>query len=328
MVIPSPKMVLQPFSVLVAIWGPALIEWSEAIEWAESLEWPLMIPGFLAFIVGTGLAYRLYVVDKGAQEATLQDRLKRIVPAVPGVLVVIVGAVLVRAFGIWGSGFAVLGDLCVVSGGALAWFYRDIGFDKLYDKTIIDGLIAKVTAFVVAALGTVLRAFQTGVVHVYALAMVVGVVVMGWFFVAPHADTTVAKGGDDYTITAGSGAGYLDYTYEWSQCEPVKKQWSDEYAKANTSALKAAELEFLNAKHASCDAPGDKWTAVGKEGFTDQAEVKLHIDADGDEIPEAARPVRLRAKNTFSASLRDWTSTSVTQVPRQVKPKMLEVGQN
>ena len=58
--------------------------------------------------------------------------------------------------------------------------------------------------------GTVLRAFQNGVVHVYAAVMVVGLGGLGWFFVVPHAerDRRRRAGDDDYVVTAAPGLGY------------------------------------------------------------------------------------------------------------------------
>ncbi len=72
----------------------------------------------------------------------------------------------------------------------------------------IDGVLARFTALVVAASGTILRAFQNGVVHVYAAMMVVGLAVMTWFFAVPHANATVVDAGnDDYVVTAAPGVG-------------------------------------------------------------------------------------------------------------------------
>jgi NADH:ubiquinone oxidoreductase subunit 5 (subunit L)/multisubunit Na+/H+ antiporter MnhA subunit len=86
------------------------------------------------------------------------------------------------------------------------------------DATIVDGLIARVTSAVVAAAGTVLRAFQNGVVHVYAAMMVLGLVIVGGFFVMPHATATVTMADpnkpatNDFKVQAGPGMGYL---YRW-----------------------------------------------------------------------------------------------------------------
>jgi hypothetical protein len=76
----------------------------------------------------------------------------------------------------------------------------------------VDGILARLSALIVAALGSILRIFQNGVVHMYAAAMVVGVAVFGWFFVAPHADATVVETDGDYVVKAGPGMGY---TYRW-----------------------------------------------------------------------------------------------------------------
>ena len=54
--------------------------------------------------------------------------------------------------------------------------------------------------------GRILRAFQNGVVHVYAAMMVVGLAVIGWFFAVPHPNATVVDAGnDDYVVTAAPG---------------------------------------------------------------------------------------------------------------------------
>jgi NADH-quinone oxidoreductase subunit L len=81
------------------------------------------------------------------------------------------------------------------------------------DRTIVDGIIGRLSALVVAASGTVLRAFQNGVVHMYATLMVVGMAAMTWFFAVPHANATVVDAGnDDYVVTAAPGVGY---GYQW-----------------------------------------------------------------------------------------------------------------
>jgi NADH-quinone oxidoreductase subunit L len=82
-----------------------------------------------------------------------------------------------------------------------------------FDTTIVDGVLARLSSLIVVGLGTLLRAFQTGVVHVYAAFMVVGLAAMGWFFVAPHADVSIASSGDgDYIVQASPGMGY---SYRW-----------------------------------------------------------------------------------------------------------------
>jgi hypothetical protein len=81
------------------------------------------------------------------------------------------------------------------------------------DQVVVDGILARLTALVVSVSGTILRAFQNGVVHAYAAMMVVGLAAVGWFFAVPHATATVFDAGnEDYLITASPGVGYV---YRW-----------------------------------------------------------------------------------------------------------------
>src|ERR1019366_3916187 len=133
-------------------------------EWAEHLEWTLALGGIGAFLFGTGLAYWMYVAQKGKPAA-------RLAAEFPG------------------------------------------AHQLLLDKTVIDGILARLTALIVAASGTILRAFQNGVVHMYAAMMVVGIAGMAWFFAVPHANATVVDAGnDDYVVSAAPGVGY---GYRW-----------------------------------------------------------------------------------------------------------------
>src|SRR5262249_9687800 len=149
----------------------------------------------------------------------------------------------------------------------------------------------------------------------------------GWFFVVPHADASVAAKGTDFAVTTGAAGGYLGYSYEWSQCEPDKKLWQKQWEAATDIAdakkrsnEQQAVIGDLKAKHAKCEAPGDKWTAITKEPtFGETAEVTLHLDADADTVVEESRPVRLRAKNVFSHALRDYAASTVVYVPRPQK---------
>ena len=61
-----------------------------------------------------------------------------------------------------------------------------------FDKWFVDGIIARLTALWIAA-RVILRAFQPGVVHVYAAVMVMGIAVFGWFRVAPAGERHGAR---------------------------------------------------------------------------------------------------------------------------------------
>ena len=161
-------------------------------EGAEHLEWPLTGVGVTAFLAGGYLAYNWYVQKKGAPAKALAEAQPKLYKA------------------------------------ALNKWYVDEFYDKTvlsavdalgdtaasFDRAVVDGILARFSSLLVAALGTILRVLQNGVVHVYAAMMVIGLVAFGWFFVAPHADASVvgAEKEGDYTITASPGMGY---GYRW-----------------------------------------------------------------------------------------------------------------
>ncbi|HEY1960267.1 MAG TPA: NADH-quinone oxidoreductase subunit L [Polyangiaceae bacterium] len=310
--------------------------------------------GLGAFALGSYAAYHLYVTRKGADEPQYIAAATRLAQAMTGILLIAIGAILWAVVpwtpGAWPR-IIVCGGLAV--GGVWAILrYVWIGLDRLYDETavslvdaladtsaqfdqwVIDGILAKVTAFVVAASGTVLRALQNGVVHLYAAMMVVGVAAIGWFFVVPHASANVVAKGTDFVVSTGTAGGYLGYEYEWTQCEPDKHLWQkgwDDTMKIDDAKKRTDEqhhvIDDLKAKHGKCEAPGDKWVAVSKD-FSPTSEVTLHLEPDSDPIVEETRPVRLRAKNVFSPALGGYAASTVVYVPRGAKVTVMEVGQN
>jgi NADH-quinone oxidoreductase subunit L len=159
--------------------------------WAEHLEWPLALGGFLAFAIGTAVAWWVYMAQRGAPA-------RRLAAAQPGLYHLVLDKWRIDE----------LYDVTIIAAmESLAETAAAV------DKTLIDGLLARFTSLLVAASGTVLRAFQNGVVHVYAAMMVVGLAFAGWFFAVPHPNATVADAGnDDYVVTAAPGVGYA---YRW-----------------------------------------------------------------------------------------------------------------
>jgi NADH-quinone oxidoreductase subunit L len=89
-------------------------------------------------------------------------------------------------------------------------------FGAWADKWIVDGILAKLSSFIVRGSGSLLRQLQTGRIQAYAAVMVVGLGSVGWFLVAPHADAKVvanhAQGA--YSVTATPGLGY---SYRWDE---------------------------------------------------------------------------------------------------------------
>jgi NADH-quinone oxidoreductase subunit L len=87
-------------------------------------------------------------------------------------------------------------------------------FGAWADKWIVDGILAKLSAFIVRSSGSLLRQVQTGRIQAYAAVMVVGLGMVGWFLVAPHASAKVQANHADgaYSVAAAPGLGY---SYRW-----------------------------------------------------------------------------------------------------------------
>jgi NADH-quinone oxidoreductase subunit L len=154
---------------------------------AEHLVWPLAFGGIAAFAVGTGISYWMYIARAG-------EPAKAAAEAAPGLYRLLLDK--------WR-----IDELYEVTVLAMVDALADTF--AAFDVAVVDGILARLSSLVVVGLGTLFRAFQTGVVHVYSAFMVVGLAALGWFFVAPHADATVTSSSDgDYTIQAGQGMGY------------------------------------------------------------------------------------------------------------------------
>jgi NADH-quinone oxidoreductase subunit L len=173
-------------------------------SWAEHMEWPLALGGIGAFTIGTALAWWVYVSQRGAPA-------KRLAQSQPGLYRLLLDKW--RIDELYEATVIAAVDSLAETAAAV-------------DKSLVDGILARFTSLVVAASGTVLRAFQNGVVHVYAAMMVVGLAVIGWFFAVPHPNATVVDAGhDDYVVTAAPGVGYA---YRWDadgDGKPEKKDF-------------------------------------------------------------------------------------------------------
>jgi NADH-quinone oxidoreductase subunit L len=171
--------------------GAVVIAEGHTEAWAQGEESFVTTFGVLAFAVGTGLAWWMYIAKKGAPAKSLST-------AMPGLYRLVLDKWRIDE----------LYDATILAGvDSVAETSAAV------DKYVVDGLLARFTSLVVAASGSILRTLQTGVVHVYGATMVVGLVAMGWFFATPHPDATVADAGnDDYVITAAPGVGYK---YRW-----------------------------------------------------------------------------------------------------------------
>jgi NADH-quinone oxidoreductase subunit L len=160
----------------------------------EKLEYVMMVPGILAFLVGGGLAYVVYMMRGGVPEREFARSFPRLYKLI---------------YDKWR--IDELYDATVVGMvDALADIFT------MADRWIIDGVLAKVSSAVVAASGTVLRALQTGRVQAYAASMVIGIAGLGWFLVRPHSaisiDDKSFKASGVLTLSAAPGLGYH---YHW-----------------------------------------------------------------------------------------------------------------
>ncbi len=179
-------------------------------EAAHHKEYPLTFAAFAAFAVGSFVAYQFYIAKKGAPAKDMAEK-------APGL-------------------YKLLLDKWRVDElyDAVIWNGTDALADTAVsvDQSFIDAIIARLTALVVAALGTVLRVFQNGVVHVYAGAMALGIVVIGWFVVVPRADVVVSHSASnaDYVLDAAPGMGY---GYRWTP-EAGGKPQDEKFSPAST----------------------------------------------------------------------------------------------
>ncbi len=180
-------------------------------EAAHHKEYPLTAAAFAAFAVGTFVAYQFYILKKGAPAKDMAEK-------APGLHKLLVDKWRVDE----------LYD-------AVFWNATDALADTAVsaDQSFFDAILARVTALVVAALGTILRVFQNGVVHVYAGAMALGVVLIGWFVVMPRADAVTRTSGTDFTLEAAPGMGY---EYRWTPDVSGKPQ--DEKFSPTSTTLK------------------------------------------------------------------------------------------
>ncbi|MFO0735945.1 MAG: NADH-quinone oxidoreductase subunit L [Labilithrix sp.] len=184
---------------------------------------------FLAFAIGSAGAYWVYVVNKGKPARELMLK-------VPQLYRLVLDKWRVDEL---------YGKTAVNAVDALADTAASV------DQGVVDFILARLTALIVAAGGTVLRVLQNGVVHVYAAVMVLGLGVITWFFVEPHADFTVAeeKGGN-YTLTAGPGPGYGFKWYADSSKEPASKEFETKDSfkvKVDDGKTQTVKLEVKNA---------------------------------------------------------------------------------
>jgi NADH-quinone oxidoreductase subunit L len=161
----------------------------------EGQVWVMMVPGVLAFVVGSGAAYMVYAQGGGKAERNFQASFPRL-------------------YGLIYDKWRIdeLYDATVIGMvDALADIF------VMADQWFVDGILAKLSALIVSSVGSLLRLFQTGRVQVYAASMAVGVLGVGWFMTTPHAAYSIDQANLSTTgeVLVKPAPG-LGYQYKWS----------------------------------------------------------------------------------------------------------------
>jgi NADH-quinone oxidoreductase subunit L len=184
------------------------------VKKAEHAEAPFIAAAVAAFVAGAGGAYWVYVLKRGEPARTF-------VEGSPGF------HALVRDK--WRID-ELYEETVIGAVDSLA------EFAKSFDKWVVDGIIARLSAFLVSLAGTLLRFLQTGKVQAYGLSMVVGVLGIGWFFFAPQAraHVTADPAAGAYKVTAAAGPGY---SYRWDANGDGKWDDSEKFAAKREVAL-------------------------------------------------------------------------------------------
>jgi NADH-quinone oxidoreductase subunit L len=208
-------------------------------EGAEHLELLFAALGVGAFVVGSGIAYWMYILEKG-------EPAKRLALAWPGLYRLVYEKWRVDE----------LYDATVVLAvDALADTF------EWFDRTFVDVVIAKIPALLVSGTGSVIRLFQNGIVHFYAAMMAVGLLAIGWFFAFPHALLSVDRTGvdthGDYVVKAAPGMGYQ---YRWDSDGDGKPD-NDKYSEKSDVKIHLNEKQSQNVRVEVMNAFGFHATA-------------------------------------------------------------------
>src|SRR6187399_2529260 len=157
----------------------------ELIEGAEHLEYAFLGAAIAAFAGGSGIAYWIYVLQKGKPAQSF-------VEALPGFHALVYDKWRVDEL---------YEEYVIGAVDSLAEFFA------WADKWIVDFLLARVSAFLVGASGSALRFIQTGRVQTYAAVMVLGLGGVGWYFVTPRVEAKVDANDESgvYSVTASQG---------------------------------------------------------------------------------------------------------------------------
>ncbi len=172
------------------------------IERLHHLEIPAMIGGIAAWAVGAGLAYWVYVAQRG-------EPAQRASEALPKLYQLVVDKWRVDE----------LYDLLFVR--SLRAF---ASFVAIVDRFVIDGVV-NLVGFIALGLGKLLRPLQSGAVQVYGAFIALGAMaIFAWAVGAPAAAISQKVENGVARLEAAGGPGY---TYRWATYEPNREAAAD-----------------------------------------------------------------------------------------------------
>jgi NADH-quinone oxidoreductase subunit L len=212
---------------LEPVFAKSLLEGVHVAESAKShtFEFMMMLPGITAFLVGSGLAYWMYIADEEKTAASLAEQY-------PGLHRTLYNKWYVDEL----YEATVIGGTDALADGA-----------ALMDQWVVDGILAKLTAAVAQGLGAIVRLLQTGVVHTYGAVLAAGALGLAFFFTAPHADAVVRQRDTTYTIEAAPGLGY-EYRWDTEGTNPT-----GEFSARPDAAQRVVTLKQYESKQVALD---------------------------------------------------------------------------
>jgi NADH-quinone oxidoreductase subunit L len=192
------------------------------------------------------------------------------------------------------------------------------------DKYFVDGILARLTSALVTAFGWLVTRLQNGLVYAYAGVMVVGLLVVGWWFTYPHPQLEGEVSGATVEWRAASGLGYR---YQWD----TDSDGTFEECEGNTCSGQYADEDFVRyVIRITGIRPGDvseieidedpatidriylaqEWEPTGDDQHWPTVrfdEGKVLLDAGGAPVrvagEEVTEPVRLAAGDTIQLGM-------------------------
>ncbi len=193
---------------------------AETVERLHHLEIPAMIGGISAWAIGAGLAWWVYIAQKG-------EPADRAAEALPKLYKLVVDKWRVDE----------LYDFIVVR--PLRGFASAVA---IIDRFIIDGVV-NLVGLIALGLGKVLKPLQTGAVQVYGAFVGLGALaVVVWAVGAPAVAISQKIDGGQARLEASGGPGY---TYRWATFEANREAADDTLA--SRCPLSGAAATALNA---------------------------------------------------------------------------------